>query len=347
MDWIRENKTLATIAGIFLAGALALGALLLVSHFSYGESLETFTSKASQLASKERAPLYPNEANVKALEEKVAGYEEKVGSLGTVLLKLQVEAKDMTDTDFQAKLKQQIADIRAKADAAKCKLPKDFAFGFDTYTVSLPRSPAAARDLNDFFDSVSAVVNASIDAGVGSIDTIARSELAVEKDAPRAAPEPTQSSKSKAKGKPKMAGKATKPVKEVTQVVERRQLTLVLTTDQRPLQTLMNNLASPSKMPYFTVVRNLRVENEKQDGPLRNAPMPEAQHGSTSEAQEPSPKPGGENVAPKVEVITSPKAANPDAMAVIGNERLKVYFEIDIIRYVTPSAESPDSGSSR
>ena len=119
MDWIRENKTLATIAGIFLAGALALGALLLVSHFSYGESLETFTSKASQLASKERAPLYPNEANVKALEEKVAGYEEKVGSLGTVLLKLQVESKDITDTDFQAKLKQQIADIRAKADATK------------------------------------------------------------------------------------------------------------------------------------------------------------------------------------------------------------------------------------
>jgi hypothetical protein len=347
MDWIRANKTLATIAGIFLAGALGLGVVLLLAHFSYGDSLEKLTSLGNKVASQERASLYPNEANVTALEAKVSSYEDAVSNLGNVLLKLQIPAKDITDTDFQAKLKQQIADIRAKADGTKLKLPKDFAFGFDAYTVSLPRSPEAAKELNDYFDAVSSVVNAALAAGVSSIDTIQRSELTVEKGTPAPAREPAKSTKTKSKAKAKPGSKAPKPPKEITKVVERRQLTLTLTTDQRPLQELMNVLASPGKMPYFTVVRNLRVENEKQDGPLRNIPIPAPPSSETNAPKESAPKEGAEGAAPKAEVIMAPKPEHPDAMAVIGGERLKVFLEIDLIRYVEPAPEAADVGSAR
>ena len=128
-------------------------------------------------------------------------------------------------------------------------------------------------------------------------------------------------------------------------MVERRQLNLTITTDQKPLQALMNALASPSKMPYFTVVRNIRVENEKQEGPSRNAPI---DLGKETDVTKPEPEhktENAENAAPKVEVITAPKAAKPDAVAVIGGEKLKVYLEIDLISFVTPAAETADAGS--
>lgn len=354
MDWIRENKTLATIAGIFLAGALAIGALLLMAHFAYGDSLEKLESLSLKVANQEKAAIYPSEQNVAALEQKVGAYETSVTNLGEVLLKLQVPAKDISDTDFQNKLKQQIADIRAKALEAKCQLPKDFAFGFEAYTKALPPA-AAAKQLNDYFDSVSAFVVAAIENGVASIDSLQRTELKIEKGEqviPQATTpknEPRATAKSKSKSTKTKGGKADKPIREVAKVVERRQLTVTMTTDQRPLQALTNILASPTKMPYFMVVRNLRIENEKQEGPLRSVSVPlSPEPQKTDSPIEPKPAGDGEaKTAPKVEVITAPKPQRPDAIAVMGGEKLKVLMEIDLIRFVEPAPESADASSNQ
>ena len=350
MDWIRENKTLATIAGVFLAGAVGIGALLVVSHLNYGESLTKYEEASRKVASQEKAALYPSQENVDALAQKVSSYEEAVGKLGDVLLRLQPKTPDIKDTEFQAALKEKIAAVRAKADQAKCGLPKDFAFGFDVYGRQVPPA-AAAVELKDYFDSVDAIVAAVIENGVSSIDSFERSELKIEKGEPQSKPEPVQpEKKSKSKSTSKPGSKLTKPAKEITKVVERRQVTMTITTDQRPLQALMNILASPTKMPYFTVVRNLRIENEKQDGPLRNLPLPAS---SSVEPPSPEAKPSdkpaaeGEPAHAKVEVLTAPKPLAADAVAVIGGEKLKVYLEIDLIKFVAPTSETPESPSAR
>ena len=349
MDWIRENKTLATIAGVFLAGAVGIGAWLVISHLNYGESLTKYEEASRKVASQEKAALYPSQENVDVLAQKVSSYEEAVGKLGDVLLRLQPKTVDIKDTEFQAALKEKIAAVRAKADQAKCGLPKDFAFGFDVYGKQVPPA-AAAAELKDYFDSVDAIVAAIIDNGVSSIDSFERSQLSVEKDEPKPKPEPVQEKKAKAKTSPRTGGKQAKPAKEITKVVERRQVTMTITTDQRPLQALMNILASPTKMPYFTVVRNLRIENEKQDGPLRNLPLPV---GSSTETPSPEEKPTekpateGEPSPAKVEVLTAPKPLPADAVAVIGGEKLKVYFEIDVIKFVAPAPETSESPSAR
>lgn len=348
MDWIRENKTLATIAGVFLAGSIGVGALLLMSHFSYGDSLAKFEEVARKVSTQEKAALYPSQENVDELSKKVSSYQDEVGKLSDVLLRLQPKSEDIKDTEFQAKLKEKIAAVRAKAEQAKCNLPKDFAFGFDVYTRQVPPASAAA-ELKDYFDSVDAIVAALIDNGVSSIDTLERSELKVEKGEPEPKPEPAASeSKSKSKASTKARGKQAKPAKPITQVVERRHVTMTITTDQRPLQAVMNILASPSKMPYFTIVRNLRIENEKQDGPLRNMPLPaggaEANPESGSKPVESPPK-EGEASAPKIEVITAPKPLPADAVAVIGGEKLKVYMEVDVVKFVAPSPELSETQS--
>lgn len=348
MDWIRENKKLATIVVIFTVGAIALGVVLFLSHSAYAASLEDFNTKSSRVVSMEKAPLYPSEQNVAELDTKVTAYETEVSRLGGVLLKLQTPVQPITDTDFQAKLKQLIAETKAKS-AGLMQLPKDFALGFDAYTQSLPRSPEAARELGDYLDAVNAVLTAALDSGVRSIDTLERSALAVEKDAPPP-PKPVAVKKESTFGKKgKPTKKAVAPPKEIAKVVERRELKLSFTSDQKALQTLTNTLASASKMPYYTVLRIARIENEKQEGPLRasvtatdtpigapNVPLPaEVSDTTTAPAAE-----GATPVAPKAEVIEAAKPAPPDAQAVLGGEALKVYFEIDLVRFVEPDADA-------
>jgi hypothetical protein len=336
MDVIKENKTLAAILGVMVVGGLGLVALLVTSYLGFTSSMEQFETASNAVATLKGAKLFPSEENVKEKEASVVEYEQAVNTLGTVLLKLQQPVAPLSETEFQAKLKSGIARVKGAAGNAT-KLPKEFAFGFDTYTSSLPKSAQVATELGDYLAAVEAVTDLAIASGVASIDSIARSELQVEKGAPPPAPPPP----TKKGGAKSAAGKGTgKAVKEIAKVVERRTLTLTLTADQAPLQKLMNELASPSRMPYFTVVRQLRIENEKQEGPLRGslslAPPPDAGLPAPTE-----PLPGGTPdaaAAPKVEVIEPAKPAAPDAQAVFGDEKLKIYLEIDIVRYLEPAA---------
>lgn len=350
---MRENSKLVTIMAIFGLAALGLGVFLWLSHGKYATALEEMDSLGKKVSNMEKAPLYPNEANVTQLDEKVTAYEGEVGKLSTVLMKLQPEVKAVTDTDFQSKLKTRIAEIKTQA-TNRMTLPKDFAFGFDAYTQSLPRSPEAARELGDFFDAVDAVVVSALENDVRSIDKLERSELTVESAAPPPPPPPPPppSSKSKSKTKSK-SGKAVAPPKELAKAVERRELRLTFTGDQKAIMGLSNALASASSMKYFTVARIVRIENEKQEGPSRGpspagggetpvgggkstASISPATDTPVAPADGAAPAEGAAPAAPKAEVIEVAKAAPPDATAVMGAEMLKAYFEIDIIRFVEP-----------
>ena len=363
MDWIRANKSLAGILGVAVAGALGLGIYLFLTYSAYSESFDSMQTLSSKIAGMEKAKLYPSEANVEKKEEKVSAYEDEVGKLGTVLLTLQKEvtSKPIRDTDFQGKLKQRISEIREKA---KGSLPKDFAFGFNSYTSSLPQ-PDATQDLNDYLDGVDAIVTAALDSGSKSIDNLVRSEMAIEKGgggakvkkAPKPAPvKPVTTGKGKKKGKEKVV----KAPVEITKVVERRVVTLDITTDQAPLQTFLNTLASASLMKHFTVVRVLRVENEKQEGPASKSaaltgsgglnikdknglvtPVPVEPEAPAADGTTPAP------AAPKVEVITAAKPAPPDAVKVLGGELLKAHLEIDLVRFLEPDSEAAPGGSAK
>lgn len=367
MDWIRANKSLAAILGVAAAGVIGLAVVLYLSFSAYSDSADSLQAQASKVAGMEKAKLYPNEANLETKEEKVAAYEEEVGKLGAVLLALQKEVtstKAITDTDFQAKLKQHIAEIRERG---KDVLPKDFAFGFTRYTTSLPSQESTA-DVNDYFDGVDAIVTAALDAGVKKIDGFNRSELAVEnggakpkvkKTAPAPKPAP-----SKGKGKNKGKDKVVKaPPPPVAQVIERRVITFDITADQAPLQTFVNALASATTMKHFTVLRMLRVENEKQEGPLNRVAPPTTGTGgykvlnkdglisaATVEPATPEPAPDGTTPAKpekKEEVIVAAKPEQPDAVKVLGGEMLKAHLEIDLVRFLEPDAEAAPADAAK
>lgn len=323
MDWIRENKSLAAIVFAGLAGVLGLGFLLYRGYDAYSSSKQMFDSTSGNLARMKSAPLAPTPENLKAKADAVKAYEQVVGKLGTVLLTLQQEDKPISDTDFQAKLKSLIAETKQKANQSRIGLPPEFAFGFDDYTASLPSTSEAASQLSTYLDSVHAVVQLMLDSGVRGIMTLERTPLAVEKGAEKEDPRKRQGQRPPP-GRPTPGGT---PPPAASKATESRTITVSAELDQVPLQLLMNRLASPSGIPFFTVVRNLRVENVAQIGPLRSEVfVPSGGEGNAGTGVE------GED-APSDGTIRAAEPEAPDSVAVMGNENLRVYMEIDLVRF--------------
>jgi hypothetical protein len=356
MDWIRENKTLATLMGVFLAAALGLGFVLVTSYSAYAESRQRFDNANNSLAGMKSADLYPSQENLDKKKALVGEYEKKVTDLGRVLLLLQPTVEPISETDFQAKLKTKIAEVRTKAGKVT-QLPGDFALGFSEYTASLPKSAAIAKELADYLDASEAVVNTLIDAGVDSVESFERSQLGSESGEAAAVaappPPPPPSRPGMPAPRPRLPQKPSVAPKEVAKMVERRTLTITLTSDQGSLQTVLNQLASPSKMPHFTAIRLMRIENEKNEGPMRAMVAQELSRNQTPPPEEGSDQvvvspDGTAEAAPAgPEVLAAPKPANKDAVGVLGQEKLKVYLEIDLIKFITTENEVADGAAAK
>ncbi|MBE2284851.1 MAG: hypothetical protein IAE77_15430 [Prosthecobacter sp.] len=317
MDWIRENKSLAAILGVIIAGSLALGYLLFDAWSTYSEAKDSYLAMGTQVAGLKGARLAPTEANVKAKQAVVEEYAGVVNRLGTALLILQPPVQPIKDIEFQAKLKNKIADARKAAGLVKMALPAEFAFGFDEYTAGLPKSAEAAAELSSFLDATDELVKLFMQCGVQSVDLFERSTLPVE-----GLPTPTK------QGNQSVRQPQQQPV--APGILEKKQISVILTLDQGPLQLLVSRLANPSEMPFFMSLRLLRIENERQEGPLRSevqVPADAAALTADPGAAQADAKPAGDEIKP-------PPPAPVDSVPVIGKERLKVRMEIDLVKFL-------------
>ncbi|MCB1226068.1 MAG: Amuc_1100 family pilus-like protein [Verrucomicrobiales bacterium] len=327
MDWIRSNKQTATLLGVFLAAALVVGFFLFKAWSSYSEARERFDSANTSLAAMKSAALYPSPENLKKKQDAVKAYASEVNKLRVTLVKLQPKQEPITETDFQAKLKSRIAEVKKLAGNIT-KLPADFALGFGDYTGGLPSSAEVASELSLYLDAVDAIAQTVVEAKANAIDVLERSALPSEnKDSADAVPPPPPTAQSN--------NNAAAP--GVLPAVERRTVKLTLSLDQGALQTVLNRLASVKSMHFFTAVRLLRVENEKADGPLKSVVAMKAMNNAPEIPEEapPSVVPGEEGAAeaPKAKVIQAAKPGKEDSVAVLGQEKLKAYLEIDILRF--------------
>ncbi len=326
MDWIRENKPLAAILGVIIAGSLALGYLLFDAWNNYTETKDGYLGLGSQVAVLKGSRLAPTEENVKAKQALVDEYAAVVNRLGGALLILQPPVQPIKDIEFQAKLKTKIAEARKAAAVSKMQLPAEFAFGFDDYTSGLPKSATAAAELSNFLDAMDELVKLFMQCGVQSLDLLERSSLAVEQGQATPPPQPNN-----------VPGMQVQQ-QTASAILEKRQISVILTLDQGALQLLISRLANPSDMPFFTSLRLLRIENERQDGPLRSdVRLPSASPDGGGAAETPTPAATDE--------IKPPPPALVDSVPVIGKELLKVRIEIDLLKFLDAAkglaAQSP------
>ena len=135
MNWIKQNTKLAAILGVMLVGGLGLGALLYFSWTDFTAQMEQWTELDHRAAGLENSKFTPNEANVAQLAQKLGDFRDKFNTLQKVLLSpnLQQPVKPITETEFQAKLKERTRAMTQKA-GKNTDFPKDFALSFDEFT---------------------------------------------------------------------------------------------------------------------------------------------------------------------------------------------------------------------
>ena len=192
-----------------------------------------------------------------------------------------------------------------------------------------------ATELSGYLDGVEMLTKLAMTSKVASIDLLERSQLPAEKAGAPASATPKKSPY----GQQAAAAPAAKAI------YEKNQVTMILTLDQGSLQTVLSRLANTSdttseadsKKSFFSTVRLVRVENQAKTGPRKTkaspAPAPEPQ---ATEAPAPAPPKDGKEAAPAGPVEIKPPAPSaPDSFAVLGQEMLKVYLEIDLVKFLS------------
>jgi hypothetical protein len=325
MSWIQNNKGPAALLGVTALGAVGLGALWFQAWSGASASREQYDMVVAGISSLRSARLEPTEANLAKKQAMVAEYGAAVTKLNEDLRKLQPAVENITNTDFQSKLKKKVADIKKEAGA---KLPAQFNLGFDGYENELPKSDALASELSSYLDASDQVVRLALKSGVIGIDSLERSPLAAEK--------PAAAGGANAPARPAQPGMRTNPAAALpSSPVQRRTLTLTLRCDQDGLQKFLSSLANPAEMKFFTVARMVRIENEVQVGPPRviGGAVPAGDAAATPTNPEPTKdakeeKPKG--IAP----------AAPDSQVVLGAELLRAYLEIDLVEFVAQATSA-------
>src|SRR5580765_4426246 len=108
MNWIKQNKKLASILGVMTAGALGLGVWLYLAWSDFSGARTEWDTMSNRSTTMENAKIYPSEEHVKELDQGIADYRGKFLTLRNVLLdpNLQQPVKPMSETEFQTKLKE-------------------------------------------------------------------------------------------------------------------------------------------------------------------------------------------------------------------------------------------------
>lgn len=337
---MKDNKTLAGIIGLMVVGSLGLGAYLFTSYSSFSEKRAQWDELSQKVAGLKGKKIYPDQENYESLQAQLQDYSGKVDALRTALSSESVQQviTPISETDFQAKLKQRVSAIRQAATAAGMSLPEVFALGFDEYTGALPRSAEAAADLNVQLDVIDRLVSILIESGVKSLDSLGRTKLPSE-SAP-AAPEPAANNRNAANNRA-----AAAPV--VEKVMERYPITLSITSDQTPFQNVINLIADPVKAKHFLVTQQVKIQNESLEAPLKDevANRLSQQTPSAAAALEPAAPAEGAAATPATVAVVQPLPA--DAVTIMGEEKLKVDLVVDYIRFESATEAESEAAEAK
>ncbi len=115
-------------------------------------------------------------------------------------------------------------------------------------------------------------------------------------------------------------------------VVDRHPIKCVFTCDQGPLQIVMNNLANPAKTHEFLAVRQLHVENAKPEAPTKDDIKQLIKPPSAATP----PSQTTDKPATTIRTVPVATPAEKDSAEIMGGESLKVYLEVDYLRFRNP-----------
>ena len=311
---LKTNKFLRNYVIVVVIAALALGYFLYSSYSAAGEAETAYTEEKNTVDRLEGRPLYPNDDNLRKKVAAVADYTKKVTDLQTKLLSYQKPLNAAPDaTKFQTTLQELIKITKAQAEANSIDA-KELDFGFGKYLAALP-SDAAVADLEFELDGIKNAVDVLLKNRVSKIDNVRRDVLAIESGKADSAPEtPAASGKGSSRAASGSAAKSTaaKPAASALSqdaVIKTYPFILRFTGLPGSIQEVFNDLANTQPGTFFYAVRDIRVENEKKEGPQIGAAPTQSENAQ------------------------GPKR---DSRTVLGGEKVTAQLHIDLIRFIEP-----------
>jgi len=332
---LKDNKLASILLVLTLIVVGVFGFLGWKKRGEYKESLAYYQSNDDQLGRLESNQPFPNQQNVAGTEDAVKQLQGKVDALQNALVAYRPEALDekkiLTPADFSANRQEKTEQVKAVFTEKSVQYPKDFSLGFLNYTTRSPREDATNL-LNYQLEANAEFFTVLANSNVSKLLNVYRVEVNPERGvAFRPAP-----ANSRSRGKKEFHPYDVMPMEVTFQASE------------LSLKTFLNTLANHKD--YFFVVRNMRIQNQKQEAPRQEDAVFET-------AQTPAQAPAATNFADafsvfideaeKVEekqvevVIPAAKEDNDDESnrilkPVLGEEELLVFLRVDLALFNKP-----------
>ena len=351
MNWIKQNKLLAGIAVVAIAGSLALLWFAFSSMGAASKSISSYKSSVGEIGRLQNANLFPNAANLAAKSEAVANLQAETRALSAGLGE-KFGAKPAEDpATFGQRVQKKFEELKAEWEAAGVTVPKDFFLGLDRYRQSVAANPAAVADLDTQLSAISTVIAATVKSGVTGLDKFTRAPVAGEEGGPN--PD------------------------SVKGPLRRYAIEIQCTGTEASIRSLVNSLAAANE--HFFAFRAIRLQNEVQTGPKKEevrkqvaaataAPAGGAadlfglfEEGGGDAAPPPAPAPmtdaerlmanlagqegGADGNAPKAAQFVFAKEGTKDAFQFLGSEKVKATIRMDLVLFPpVPKEEEKPAG---
>lgn len=275
------------------------------AYTAYSANNQQHQMLTGKLRKLENYEIYPDTQNVEAMEVAIDAYETEVNKLHEQLKAFQTPLKQIPARQFPQDLKRTVEEFRDYRVKNRVVTPEPFYLGFDKYEFNEP-VPGATGILQYQLEATNHLVHLAIDNGADVIYSLTREETAVE----RGEEDP-----------------------ELTQRVVKYPVTFAFRTTHEGFREFLNKVSNGTD--YFYLVRVLRIDNEKKEGPPKVVQRQEVW------------------IGPDGEVITSDDLneeggieldfgdlTRQDARVVMGNEKLKITAVIDICRFPDVGGEA-------
>lgn len=308
MNWARENRFLAVFAGAVVLGVIALSVLLFLAHGRYATVSEQYEAQSHEFLRLENLVPYPSAANLAKLQEQKRAYLERITALQRNLSQTEFPIEPMTPEQFQDRLRSTVSDIANRADELHVKLPPKFYLGFDRYQTEPPRGEAAAP-LGRELKAITLVINTLIESRADALLSIRRTPLP-EENAGSARPVPAKP------GAPVAGPK--------NELVARYPFEIGFVSEQNRFRKIFNEIVSTKRQ--FFIVRTLRVRNENEKGPVRQAVPDAAAAPIATATASPAPR------LPGTQTASAVSRADP-LKFMVGTEKLNVDMRIDMVDF--------------
>lgn len=320
--------TVFVVIAVLLIGAS--GFFAFSSSQKFANARENWDDKVGTINSLERKEIYPNKENVDKLTSEVEDYKRSVDELFKSLDQFQKKLNtDLQNTEFQELVKQKVTSFRKFASDEGFEIDQDegFELGFDAYSSSLP-TPRIVPILDYELNAIDRLLRKIITAGGDSMFLFSRDLI---------------------------PGEVGGPERQENSVVHKYPVRLGIECSHKAFQEFMNSVSNDKE--NFYIVRVIQVQNEMDEGPFKaNNELDRIPTFVNRETSEPA---GIDRMTdwgyPNASVADITLAAaedgfipsGRDARVLMGQEKLRIFMVIDIVRFVDPSEVSMEDTSSK